>query len=190
MGMFTEQYKRLQEIKSQGFDPTKELYGERMKGLVSETSMTIDKVVSLVDELRKFDKEATGASESYYVRKGNQYKLKSDVVKRSLDNPQKVNVSEEALNQVKLLDSGEYVVSDMPASTGLPDDYYEKGAHTYDALRNTLGTDFPLESSFSQSIIKQGRANLRNTIETRLTDEALKRIGITRQQALDIIPQD
>jgi hypothetical protein len=190
MGIFTEQYMRLQEIKSQGFDPTKELYGEKMKGIGSRTSMTMDKVVALVDELRKFDKEATGASESYYVRKGDQYKLKRDVVERALKNPNKVNVDQKTLNQIQSLGEGGYVAPGDPVSTNLPESFYERGAYSYDALRNKLGTDLPLDSSFSQNIIKQGRANLRNTIETRLTDEALERIGITRQQALDIIPKD
>jgi uncharacterized protein YjiS (DUF1127 family) len=215
MGMFTDQYMQLQEIKRQGFNPTKELYGERMKGLGMSTPPSSSKVRvgtsstsasdivakraslsrsqadALIGELRKYDtdeREATGSSRSFFLHKDGGVKLKSDIVKKALSNP--VGVEQEALNKIKSLGDDTYVAPDVPNVTGLPERYYEKGADAYDALRNTVRTDKTLESSVVQRLIKQGRSNLRNTIEQQLSDEALNRIGITRQQALDIIPTD
>jgi len=194
MGIFTNMLDKIIEIEAEGFDPVKETYGERMKGfdpvigsVEATSSMSADKVIKLKRRLRQFGRERTGAIRGFYNKEGEEYKLKKDVVEKSKKGA--VNVPESSFENIKETDGG-FTIGNRPVSSGLPESYYQKGAYAYDALTNTINRGIDMQSSFGQDLIKQGRANLKQTIMNELPESTLKEIGITRQQALEIIPQD
>lgn len=193
MGMFTDMYMELQDIKRQGFDATKELFGDKMKGKPpAGSSMALSKSqdAALRSVLRKYDSKKISSSTSYYVPGEDGYKLKPDKVSLVMENPEKSGVSSDVIKKIKKTREGDFLIPDRPTSSGLPEKFYQKGAVTYDALTNTSNSFFTKDSPVVQETIQQGRKNLEYTIENIVPEETLKQIGITREQAKSIIPTD
>lgn len=209
MGIFKDMWNDLQRVESEGFDPMSETYGERMKAFVQQTKgggsspgvppMTPTEKDRLKQVLRQKYPEKVREVNTYYVSgEGGKYTLKPDMTELNMRKRDKNSIKDEAWENVNVTDLSngkEYAVDLPPNSSGLSKEYYIQGTDFYDTLENSLTTQMKegqldKKSDYAQRLATAGRGKLRSFIENpeELPEEELSKIGITRQQALNIVP--
>jgi hypothetical protein len=209
MGIFKDMWNDLQRVESEGFDPMNETYGERMKAFVQQMkggvnspsvpAMTATQQDKLRQMLRSQYPDVVQEVNSYYISgEGGKYTLKPDMTELNMRKRDKNSIEDEVWESVNVTDLGgskEYTIDLPPNSSGLSEKYYKRGADVYDTLMNSMtlnrgGGVLDKKSSYTQKLAKAGRSKLRTFIEKELPGEELKKIGITRQQALNIVPTE